>query len=58
MRRENTETSGKLKKAEEKLKFMGKATDVERNLNRVVLSLKKTIREKEMENENLKKEMK
>lgn len=48
----------KLKKLEEKMKAYAKVGDIERNLNRVIMGLKKNLKEKETEVEGVKKELK
>lgn len=58
LRRENSELSQKLRKTEEKIKGFSRFNETEKNLNRVVLGLKKTIKDKEAEIETLRRDMK
>lgn len=58
LRRENIELQSKIKKVEERLKAYTKVGDIERNLNKVIHGLKKSIKDKDVELEAIKKEIK
>lgn len=58
LRKQNSELSQKLKKSEEKIKGYTRFNETEKNMNRVILGLKKTIKDKETEIQSLKKDMK
>jgi len=47
LRKDNSELSQKLKKNEEKVRGFARFNDTEKNLNRVIIGLKKTIKDKD-----------
>jgi len=49
MRKENSELSQKLKKVEEKVRGCTRFNETEKSLNRVILGLKKTVKDKDAE---------